>query len=132
MTMTDPIADMLTRIRNANVAYHDQVDIPASKIKEQIAALLKREGYIKDVQVISTGIQGVIRIFMKYGPNKEKAITGIRRISKPGLRVYVGKDEIPRIFGGLGTVVMSTPQGIITGSQARKHKIGGEVICFVW
>ena len=132
MTMTDPIADMLTRIRNANVAYHDQVDIPASKVKEQIAALLKREGFVKDVQVISTGIQGVIRIFMKYGPNKEKAITGIRRISKPGLRVYVGKDEIPRIFGGLGTVVMSTPQGIITGSQARKHKIGGEVICFVW
>jgi len=132
MGMTDPIADMLTRIRNANVAYHEQVDIPASKSKEQIARVLKKEGFVRDFQVLNTGVQGVLRVFMKYGPNKEKILLGIKRISKPGLRVYVGKEEIPRIFGGLGVVIMSTPKGIMTGKQAKMTGVGGEVICYVW
>ncbi|MFH0801490.1 MAG: 30S ribosomal protein S8 [bacterium] len=132
MGMTDPIADMLTRIRNANVAYHEQVDIPASRSKEQIARVLKKEGFVRDFQVLNTGVQGVLRVFMKYGPNKEKILLGIKRISKPGLRVYVGKEEIPRIFGGLGVVIMSTPKGIMTGKQAKMTGVGGEVICYVW
>ena len=132
MPTTDPIADMLTRIRNANSAVHDQVDIPASKIKEQIAKVLKREGFIKDFQVIQTGVQGVIRVFLKYGPERERVINGIKRVSRPGLRVYVGTEEIPRIFGGLGTVVMSTPKGVLTGKQARRMGIGGEVLAYVW
>jgi small subunit ribosomal protein S8 len=132
MGMTDPIADMLTRIRNANVAYHEQVDIPASKSKEQIARVLKKEGFVRDFQVLNTGVQGVLRVFMKYGPNKEKILLGVKRISKPGLRVYVGKEEIPRIFGGLGVVIMSTPKGIMTGKQAKMTGVGGEVICYVW
>jgi len=129
---TDPIADMLTRIRNANSAQHRQVDIPASKIKEQLAKVLKKEGFIKDYQVINTGVQGVIRIFLKYGPQKERVITGLKRISKPGLRVYVGKEEIPNIFGGLGTVIMTTPRGVMTGKQAKKKGVGGEVLAYVW
>jgi small subunit ribosomal protein S8 len=132
MATTDPIADMLTRIRNANTAYHEHVDIPSSKIKEQMAKVLKKEGYIKDYQVINTGIQGVIRVFMKYGPDKERVITGIKRISKPGLRVYVNKNEIPRILGGLGTVVMTTPKGLLTGKQAKTKGVGGEVLAYVW
>ena len=132
MATTDPIADMLTRIRNANTAYHEHVDIPSSKIKEQMAKVLKREGYIKDYQVINTGVQGVIRVFMKYGPDKERVITGIKRISKPGLRVYVNKNEIPRILGGLGTVVMTTPKGLLTGKQAKTKGVGGEVLAYVW
>lgn len=130
--MTDPIADMLTRIRNANVAFHDQVDVPASKIKEQIARVLKREGYVKDFQVINTGVQGVIRLFLKYGPNRERVISGMRRISSPGLRVYVKKSDIPRIFGGLGVVILSTPRGVLTGKQAKKLDVGGEVLAYVW
>ncbi len=132
MAVTDPIADMLTRIRNANTAYHEHVDIPASKIKEQIADVLKKEGYIKEYQVINTGAQGVIRIFLKYGENKEKVINGLKRISKPGLRVYVGRHEIPRIFGGLGTVILTTPKGVMTGKQAKKKGVGGEVLAYVW
>jgi small subunit ribosomal protein S8 len=132
MTITDPIADMLTRIRNANTAFFEQVDIPASKIKEQLAKVLKKEGFIKDYQFINTGVQGVIRVFMKYGPNRERVITGLKRISKPGLRVYVGKHEVPRIFGGLGTVVMTTPRGLMTGKQAKKKGVGGEVLAYVW
>ena len=130
--MTDPIADMLTRIRNANTAYHEQVDVPFSKIKEQIARVLKREGFVKDFQVINTGVQGVIRLFLRYGPNRERVISGIKRISTPGLRVYVGKNEIPRIFGGLGVVILSTPRGVVTGKQAKKMDVGGEVIAYVW
>lgn len=132
MGVTDPISDMLTRIRNANTAYHSQVDVPSSKIKEQIAKVLKKEGYVKDYQVINTGVQGVIRIFLKYGPNKERVITGVKRISKPGLRVYVGTHQIPRIFGGLGTVIVTTPKGLMTGKQAKKKGVGGEVLAFVW
>jgi len=132
MALTDPIADMLTRVRNANTAYLRQVDIPASKIKEQIAEVLKKEGFIKEYQVINTGVQGVLRLFLKYGPQKEKVITGLKRISKPGRRVYVGKHDIPRIFGGLGVVVMTTPGGVMTGKQARKIGIGGEVLAYIW
>jgi small subunit ribosomal protein S8 len=130
--MTDPIADMLTRIRNANVAYHDQVDVPASKVKEQIARVLKKEGFVKDFQVIHTGAQGVIRLFLKYGPNRERVISGLKRVSKPGLRSYVGKGSVPRIFGGLGVVVVSTPRGIVTGKRAREMGVGGELLAYVW
>lgn len=132
MPVTDPVADMLTRIRNANTAFLDQVDIPASKIKEQIARVLKKEGFIKEYQVISTGVQGVIRVFLKYGAEKERVITGLKRISKPGLRVYVDQEGIPKIFGGLGTVIMTTPKGVMTGKQARKKGVGGEVLAYVW
>jgi len=132
MGMTDPITDMFSRIRNANVTYHEHVDIPASKIKVQIARILKKEGFVKDYQEINTGVQGVIRLFLRYGSNRERVITGIRRISKPGLRVYVGRHEIPRIFGGLGVVIMSTPKGILTGKAALKAGVGGEVLCYVW
>jgi len=132
MAVTDPIADMLTRIRNANVAYHKQVDIPASRIKEQIAKVLKKEGFIREYQVINTGVQGVIRVFLRYGSEKERVITGIKRISKPGLRVYVGKHEIPRIFGGLGSIIITTPRGVMTGKMAKKRGIGGEVLAYIW
>jgi small subunit ribosomal protein S8 len=132
MGMTDPIADMFTRIRNANTAYHDQVDIPASKMKEQLARILKEEGFVKDYQVINTGNQGIIRVMMKYGPNRQKVIGGIKRVSKPGLRIYVGTERIPRIFGGLGVVIMSTPKGIMTGKQANQNRTGGEVLGYVW
>jgi small subunit ribosomal protein S8 len=132
MAVTDPIADMLTRVRNANKAHHEQVDVPASRIKEQLAKVLKKEGFIKDYQVINTGVQGVIRMFLKYGPEREKVITGIKRISKPGLRVYVGKHEVPRIFGGLGTVILTTPKGVMTGKQAKKKGVGGEVLAYIW
>ncbi len=132
MGMTDPIADMLTRIRNANTAFHEQVDIPASKMKERIAKILKEEGFIKDFQVINTGTQGIIRIMMKYGANRAKVISGIKRVSKPGLRIYVGKEKIPKIFGGLGVVILSTPRGLMTGKQARENSIGGEVLAYIW
>lgn len=132
MPTTDPIADMLTRVRNANRALHDQVDVPASKVKEQLAKLLKKEGYIKDYQLIQTGVQGTLRITMKYTHDRQRIISGLKRVSKPGLRVYVGKDEIPRIFGGLGTVVVSTPRGILTGRNAQKMGVGGELMAYVW
>ncbi|MFP4499174.1 MAG: 30S ribosomal protein S8 [Vulcanimicrobiota bacterium] len=132
MAVTDPIADFLTRVRNANTAYHAHVDIPSSRIKEEVAKVLKSEGFIKDYQVIKTGVQGVLRVFLKFGQNRERIITGIKRISKPGLRVYVGKEEIPRIFGGLGTVIVTTPRGVMTGKQAKKKGVGGEVIAYIW
>lgn len=132
MAVTDPIADMLTRIRNANAARHEYADVPASGIKERIARVLKREGYIKDYQLIKTGVQGNLRVILKYTPEGERVITGLRRVSKPGLRVYVKHHEIPRLFGGLGTVVMSTPRGVVTGRQARKMGVGGEVLAYVW
>ena len=131
--MTDPIADMLTRIRNANTAKHDTVDVPASKMKEAIANILLEEGYIKAVDIVEEGKFKTIRITLKYGKDKnEKIITGIKRISKPGLRVYAGKDEIPSVLGGLGIAILSTNQGIITDKEARKLQVGGEVIAFVW
>lgn len=132
MSMTDPIADMLTRIRNANIVYRDQVDVPGSKVKRAIAQILKDEGFIRDYQWIDDGKQGVIRIFMKYGPNRRRVITGLKRISKPGLRVYTRKDRIPRVLGGLGIAIVSTSKGIMTDKEAREQGLGGEVICHVW
>jgi len=132
MVMTDPIADMLTRIRNANSVYHDKVEIPASKIKQAIAQLLKAEGFIKDFEIIKDDKQGMLRASLKYGPNREKVITGIKRISKPGLRVYARKDQMPRVLGGLGVAIISTSKGIMTDKQARRDGLGGEVLAFVW
>jgi small subunit ribosomal protein S8 len=130
--MTDPIADMLTRIRNGNNAKHDSVDVPASNIKKQLAQILLNEGFIKGYDVIDDEKQGIIRVDLKYGKQKEKVISGIKRISKPGLRVYVKGDEVPRVLGGLGIAILSTSQGIMTDKVARKEGIGGEVICYVW
>ncbi len=134
MTMTsDPIADMLTRIRNANTAKHDTVDIPSSKIKVAIADILVREGYIVKYDIIEDGIVKTIRVTLKYGADKnEKIITGLKRISKPGLRVYAGKDNLPKVLGGLGIAILSTNQGIVTDKEARKLQVGGEVLAFVW
>lgn len=132
MVMTDPIADLLTRVRNANLVYHEKLEVPASKMKKAITDIFKSEGYIKDFEYIDDGKQGIIRIYLKYGPNKEKVITGLKRISKPGLRVYAKKDEVPRVLGGLGTAVISTSQGIMADKDARKQGLGGEVICYIW
>ena len=131
--MTDPIADMLTRIRNANTAKHDTVDVPASKMKVAIAEILLNEGYIKSFELVDNGNFKDIRITLKYGKDKnEKIISGIKRISKPGPRVYAGKDELPKVLGGLGIAIISTNQGVITDKQARKLNVGGEVLAFVW
>ena len=133
MTMSDPIADMLTRIRNANTAKHDTVDIPSSKMKLSIAEILLKEGYIKKYDVIEDGNFKTIQITLKYGQDKnEKIITNLKRISKPGLRVYAGKDELPRVFNGLGVAIISTNKGILTDREARKLQVGGEVLAFVW
>ena len=133
MTMSDPIADMLTRIRNANTAKHDTVDIPSSKIKVAIADILVREGYIAKYEIVEDGVAKTIRATLKYGADKnEKIITGLKRISKPGLRVYAGKDNLPKVLGGLGIAILSTNQGIITDKEARKLQVGGEVLAFVW
>ncbi len=132
MTMTDPIADMLTRIRNANSVGHETVDIPASKIKKSIAGILVEEGYIEGFDVIDDDKQGVIKIKMKYGPNKEKVISGIKKISKPGLKVYAKANDVPRVLGGLGIAIISTSNGVISDKEARKLGVGGEVICYVW
>ena len=131
MVMTDPIADMLTRIRNANSVYHDKVEIPGSKMKESLAAILKDEGFIKDFEVIADNKQNVIRVSLKYGSNREKVISGLKRISKPGLRVYAKKDQLPRVLGGLGIAIISTSKGLMTDRQARAAGVGGEVICLV-
>ena len=133
MTMSDPIADMLTRIRNANTAKHDTVDVPSSKMKLAIADILLNEGYIKKYEVVEDGKFNTIRISLKYGADKnEKIISGLKRISKPGLRVYAGKEELPRVLGGLGIAIISTNNGVITDKQARKLGVGGEVLAFVW
>ncbi len=132
MTMTDPIADMLTRIRNANSAGHKTVEVPASKIKKSIAEILKEEGYISSFEVKEDGKQGVIDIEMKYGPENEKVITGIKKISKPGLKVYAKANEVPRVLGGLGIAIISTSNGVISDKKARELGVGGEVICYVW
>ena len=132
MHITDPIADMLTRIRNANSARHDTVDVPASNMKKSIAQILLDEGYIKSFQIVDDGTQGIIRIALKYNAGKEKVITGLRRVSKPGLRVYVGADELPRVLRGLGIAIISTSKGVMTDKKAREAHVGGEVLAFVW
>ena len=132
MTMTDPIADMLTRIRNANIVGHTTVEIPASKMKKSIAGILTEEGYIKGYDVIDDNKQGTIRVHMKYGMDKEKVISGIKKISKPGLKVYAKANEVPRVLGGLGIAIISTSNGVISDKEARKLGVGGEVICYVW
>ncbi|MDR0357243.1 MAG: 30S ribosomal protein S8 [Clostridiales Family XIII bacterium] len=132
MTMTDPIADMLTRIRNANMVGHTTVDVPASKIKKSIAGILTDEGYIKGFDVIDDDKQGTIRIQMKYGASKEKVISGIKKISKPGLKVYAKAENVPRVLGGLGIAIISTSKGVISDKEARRLGVGGEVICYVW
>lgn len=132
MTMTDPIADMLTRVRNANTVRHENVDVPASNIKKELARILLEEGFIKGYDVIEDGKQGLIRLQLKYGKNGERVITGIKRISKPGMRVYADSHSVPKVLNGLGISVISTSQGILTDKQARELGIGGEVICYVW
>ena len=133
MTMSDPIADMLTRIRNANTAKHDTVDVPSSKIKTAIAEILLEEGYIKKLDVIDDGNFKTLHITLKYGADRnEKIISGLKRISKPGLRVYAGKEELPRVLGGLGIAIISTNQGVVTDKKARELQVGGEVLAFVW
>jgi len=132
MVTTDPIADMLTRIRNANTVTRDVVEVPSSRVKRDIAKILKEEGYIRDYEVMADRKQGVLRLYLKYGPNKQKVITGLKRISKPGLRVYANKDNIPKVLGGLGIAVISTPKGIMADRTARREGVGGEVICYVW
>lgn len=132
MHITDPIADMLTRIRNASNAKHDTVDVPASNMKKSIAQILLDEGYIKNFQLINDGTQGVIRVALKYNAGREKAITGLRRVSKPGLRVYAGAEELPRVLRGLGIAIVSTSKGVMTDKSARAQHVGGEVLAFVW
>ncbi|MEO6196901.1 MAG: 30S ribosomal protein S8 [Dehalococcoidia bacterium] len=130
--ITDPIADMLTRIRNAQTARHDYADIPISKAKVGVAEVLKKEGYIKDIEVKKDGVKGAIRVHLAYTGKREPAISGLDRVSKPGLRVYTAHGEIPRVYGGLGIAILSTPQGVMTGKEARKRGVGGEVLCYVW
>ena len=132
MQITDPIADMLTRIRNAGTAKHETVDVPASKMKISNAQILLDEGYIKGFQIIDDGTQGIIRITLKYLPGKQRVIQGLRRVSKPGLRVYAGADELPRVLNGLGIAIISTSKGVMTDKEARKLHVGGEVLAFVW
>lgn len=132
MVMTDPIADMLTRIRNANMVRHEKLEIPASKLKKEIAEILKREGFVRDVEYIEDNKQGIIRIFLKYGSNNERVITGIKRISKPGLRVYAKANEVPRVLNGLGVAIVSTSSGVLTDKDARAKQIGGEILAYVW
>ena len=132
MQITDPVADMLTRIRNANMAKHESVDVPASNLKKAIAKILLDEGYIKSYEVVEDGTQGVIRIQLKYLAGKEKVISGLRRVSKPGLRVYAGADELPRVLKGLGIAIISTSKGVMTDKAARANHVGGEVLAFIW
>ena len=132
MHITDPVADMLTRVRNANNAKHETVDVPASNLKKDIAKILLDEGYIRNFQLIDDGTQGIIRITLKYLPGKERAIQGLRRVSKPGLRVYAGADELPRVLKGLGIAIISTSKGVMTDKKARANHVGGEVLAFVW
>ncbi|MCM0582610.1 30S ribosomal protein S8 [Weissella diestrammenae] len=132
MSMTDPIADFLTRIRNANMVRHDSVEVPASKIKKDIAEILKNEGFVRDVEYIDDDKQGVIRVFLKYGAEKQRVISGLKRISKPGLRSYVKADSLPKVLNGLGIAIISTSEGVITDKEARAKNIGGEVLAYVW
>lgn len=132
MTMSDPIADMLTRVRNANMVRHEKLELPASNIKKEIAEILKKEGFVKSVEFIEDDKQGVIRMFLKYGQNNERVITGLKRISKPGLRVYAKADEVPKVLNGLGIAIVSTSNGLLTDKEARAKQVGGEVLAYVW
>ncbi len=132
MTMTDPISDMLTRIRNGNMVYKEVVEVPGSKEKRALAEILKEEGFIRDYEWIEDNKQGTLRLYLKYGPDKTRVITGLRRISKPGLRVYAKKDEIPKVLGGLGIAIISTSEGVMTDKKARSRGLGGEVLCYIW
>ena len=130
--VTDPVADMLARIRNGSLAEHEKVDIPASKLKVRLAEILKEEGFIKNFRLIEDKRQGVLRVYLKYGPGQERVISGLRRVSKPGRRRYVGADRIPSVLGGMGVAILSTPRGVLTDRESRKAKVGGEVLCYVW
>ena len=132
MVMTDPIADLLTRIRNANMVRHEKLEVPASNLKKEIAEILKREGFVRDVEYIEDNKQGIIRIFLKYGSSNERVITGLKRISKPGLRVYAKATGVPRVLNGLGIALVSTSQGVVTDKEARAKQLGGEVLAYVW
>ncbi len=132
MVVSDPIADLLTRIRNANMVNHDRMEVPGSKMKKAIVQILKEEGFIRDFEWIDNGHQGTIRVYLKYGPSKTKVVAGLRRISRPGLRVYAKKDQIPKVLGGLGIAVLSTSHGIMTDKKARQEGLGGEVLCYIW
>jgi len=132
MVMTDPIADMLTRIRNANMVRHEKLELPASKLKKEVADILKREGFVRDYEFIQDSKQGVLRIFLKYGTGEERVISGLKRISKPGLRVYAKADEIPKVLNGLGIAIVSTSKGVLSDKEAREQSIGGEVLAYVW
>ncbi len=132
MTMTDPIADMLTRIRNANMVRHEKLEVPASNVKKEIAEILKREGFVRDVEYVEDNKQGIIRIFLKYGKDNERVITGLKRISKPGLRVYAKTNEVPRVLNGLGIALVSTSQGLLTDKEARAKQAGGEILAYIW
>ncbi|MBI2369933.1 MAG: 30S ribosomal protein S8 [Deltaproteobacteria bacterium] len=132
MSMTDPVADMLTRIRNANTARHEKVDVPLSKLKLAIAQVLRDEGYVKHFQVVEEGGHEVLRVFLKYAPDRQTVISGIRRVSKPGRRVYVGRDRIPPVLNGLGIAILSTPKGVMSDKGARQANVGGELLCTVW
>lgn len=132
MVMTDPIADFLTRIRNANMVRHESLELPASKIKKDIAEILKREGFIKNVEYMEDDKQGVIRVFLKYGKNNERVITGLKRISKPGLRVYAKAGEVPKVLNGLGIAIVSTSEGVFTDKEARAKNVGGEILAYIW
>jgi small subunit ribosomal protein S8 len=130
--MSDPIADMLTRIRNANMVRHEKLEVPASNLKKEIAEILKREGFIRDVEYVEDSKQGIIRIFLKYGQNDERVITGLKRISKPGLRVYAKTNEVPKVLNGLGIALVSTSNGLLTDKEARAKQVGGEIVAYVW
>jgi len=132
MTVSDPIADMLTRIRNANIVRHESLEIPASNIKKEIAEILKNEGFVKNIEYVEDDKQGIIRVFLKYGSNNERVITGLKRISKPGLRVYAKRDELPKVLNGLGVALISTSEGVLTDKEARNKNVGGEVLAYVW
>ena len=130
--VTDPIADMLTRIRNGSLAEHEKVDIPASRLRVRVAELLKDEGFIKNFRVIEDKKQGILRVYLKYGPGQERVITGLRRVSKPGRRLYVAADKVPSVLGGMGLAILSTSRGVLTDRESRRLKVGGEVLCYVW
>ncbi len=132
MTMSDPIADMLTRIRNANMVRHEKLEVPASNVKKEIAEILKREGFVRDVEYVEDNKQGIIRIFLKYGQDNERVINGLKRISKPGLRVYAKSSEVPKVLNGLGVALVSTSNGVLTDKEARAKQVGGEVVAYVW